>query len=354
MKHMYKLLVSLILLAFISGCRKDDVSSNSHNTTPYPITIPEGFPPMVIPPDNPLTVEGVELGHHLFFDPIMSSNGLSCASCHHVDKSYSSAYHINPLGDTVSIMPHVNLGFKRNFSWTGRFSTTEQVCMGDFEPEFFNTNMDTLRHRLTNSPKYQNMFFRAFSDNGFSNMSDMELKTYIVKSIGQYLRTLISSDSRFDKYLRHEINLTQMEFTGMALFYTEDGDCYHCHEAPLMTSNMITNNGLDSVPVGYDRGLYNFTGAIKDDGKFLTPTLRNIELTAPYMHDGRFKTLEEVVEFYNSGVHQSSPNIDPVMLKPGKEFGLMLTPYEKQCLVEFLKSFTDTTFINNPAFQNPL
>ncbi len=349
-----KLLLFVLLVGLIYSCKKDLDNQDGHQTTPLSLTVPEGFPPLIIPADNPLTVEGVELGHHLFFDPIMSSNGLSCASCHHVDKSYSSAYHINPLGDTVSIMPHVNLGFKRNFSWTGRFSTTEQVCMGDFEPEFFNTNMDTLRRRLSNSSKYQNMFFRSFGDNNFSAMSDIELKNYIVKSIGQYLRTMISFNSRFDQYLRHEINLSQEEFTGMAIFYTEQGDCFHCHDAPLMTSNMVTNNGLDSLPVGYDRGLYNFTGAVKDDGKFLIPTLRNIELTAPYMHDGRFKTLEEVVEFYNSGVHQNSPNIDPIMTKSAKAFGLMLTPYEKQCLVKFLKSVTDTTFVNNPAYQNPL
>ena len=176
-----KLLLFVLLVGLIYSCKKDLDNQDGHQTTPLSLTVPEGFPPLIIPADNPLTVEGVELGHHLFFDPIMSSNGLSCASCHHVDKSYSSAYHINPLGDTVSIMPHVNLGFKRNFSWTGRFSTTEQVCMGDFEPEFFNTNMDTLRRRLSNSSKYQNMFFRSFGDNNFSAMSDIELKIYIVK-----------------------------------------------------------------------------------------------------------------------------------------------------------------------------
>ena len=106
---------------------------------------------------------------------------------------------------------------------------------------------------------------------------------------------------------------------------------------------------VNAAIVGLQKG-----ASTNDDGKFLIPTLRNIELTAPYMHDGRFKTLEEVVEFYNSGVHQNSPNIDPIMTKSAKAFGLMLTPYEKQCLVKFLKSFTDTTFVNNPAYQNPL
>lgn len=194
---------------------------------------------------------------------------------------------------------------------------------------------------------------RAWGDNNFSAMSDMDLKQKIVKSIGQYLRTMVSYNSRFDQFRRHEINLSPTELNGMAIFYTEQGDCFHCHDAPLMTSMLVTNNGLDSMPAGYDRGLYNFTGRTQDDGKFVVPTLRNVELTAPYMHDGRFKTLEEVIEFYNSGVHQTSPNIDPVMTKAGKEFGLMLSAYEKQCLVDFLKAMTDTSFINNPAYQNP-
>jgi cytochrome c peroxidase len=351
-----KLVLIAIVLAGVSvnSCKKDLDEDIKHTTTPYALQIPAGFPPMVIPADNPLTVEGVELGHHLFFDPILSSNGLSCSSCHHVDKAYSTPYHINPAGDTVSVMSLVNIGFRRNFSWTGRHHTSEDVCIEDFEPEFFNTNMDTLRYRLAASPKYRNMFNRAFGVNDFKNWSDIDLKTKIVKAIGQYLRTLISADSRFDRYLRHEIMLSPTELNGMALFYTEDGDCFHCHELPLMTGQMVTNTGMDSIPAGYDQGLFNFTGLQTDIGRFVTPTLRNIELTAPYMHDGRFKTLDEVIEFYNSGFHQSSPNIDPVMLKPGKEFGLMLTPYERQCLVDFLKTFTDTGFINNPAYQNPL
>lgn len=347
-------LVIFSVLLLIYACKKEDsLSDEEISATPYTMVIPQGFPPLVIPGDNPLTVEGIELGHNLFFDPIMSSNGMSCSSCHNVDKAYSTPYHINLTGDTVSVMSLVNLGFQLNFSWTGRLHSTEDVCMGDFEPEFFNTNMDTLRKRFTNSAKYKNMFRRAWGENNFYAMSDIDLKQKIVKAIGQYLRTMVSYNSRFDQYRRHEINFSPTELNGMVIFYTEQGDCFHCHEAPLGTSMLVTNNGLDSIPAGYDRGLYNFTGNAKDDGKFLVPTLRNVELTAPYMHDGRFKTLEEVVEFYNSGVHQTSPNIDPVMTKAAKKFGLMLSAYEKQCLVDFLKAMTDTSFINNPAYQEP-
>lgn len=352
MKTKFALIIAVFLLVY--SCKKDNDSSSANpSATPYAMDIPPGFPPMIVPADNPLTVEGIELGHHLFFDPIMSSNGMSCSSCHNVDKAYASPYHINLTGDTVSVMSLVNLGFEQHFTWTGRISTTEDVCMGDFEPEFFNTNMDTLRSRLSNSVKYKNMFMRAWGDNNFGAMSDDNLKHKIVKSIGQYLRSMVSYNSRFDQYRRHEINLTPNELNGMVIYYTEQGDCFHCHDFPFMTSLAITNNGLDSIPAGYDRGLFNFTGLPGDDGKFLVPTLRNIELTPPYMHDGRFKTLEEVVEFYNSGVHQTSPNIDPIMTKAAKKYGLQLTQYEKQCLVDFLKTFTDTSFINNPSYQAP-
>ncbi|MBL7924442.1 MAG: cytochrome-c peroxidase [Bacteroidia bacterium] len=351
-----KLAILLVLLTgvfFLHSCKKDEKNDSGWDTRPYYLDIPTGFPPANIPAVNPLSVEGVELGRYLFYDPILSSNGLSCSSCHQASKAYSVPSFVTTAGDSISVLPIMNLAFSPDFTWNGQFSTTEAVCMGDFEPQFFNTNMDTLVKRLEASTLYKNMFFRAFGNNAFTSMSDQELKTKIVSAIGQFLRTLVSSDSKFDRYLKHTENLSSTELVGMTIFFTEQGDCFHCHGGALMTSNAITNNGLDSLPAGIDRGKYNYTGNPLDDGKFSIPSLRNIDLTAPYMHDGRFKTLEEVVEFYNSGVHQTSPNIDPIMTKANKAFGLQLTAYEKQCLVDFLKTFTDTAFVSNPAYQNP-
>lgn len=348
----YILILLLMITGIIHSCKKDS-ENDGVSTTPYDLVVPSGFPPANIPVGNPLTVEGIELGHHLFYDPILSSNGLSCSSCHIAGMAYSSPAFVAANGDSISVLQIMNLAFNPDFTWNGQFPTTEAVCMGDFEPPFFNTNMDTLVDRLEASTKYRNMFFRAFGNNAFRSMSDLELKSKIVAAIGQFIRTLTSADSKFDRYLNHTENLTSSELTGMAIFFTEQGDCFHCHGGPLMTSNAITNNGLDSIPSGQDRGKYNYTGNILDDGKFSIPSLRNVALTAPYMHDGRFQTLEEVVEFYNSGVHQTSPNIDPIMTKAFKEFGLQLTPFEKQCLVDFLKTFTDTSFVNNPNYQQP-
>ena len=351
-----KLLLFLVLITAVSAilsCNKDKENASSTDTTPYVLNIPTGFPPANIPSANPLTVEGVELGRSLFYDPILSSNGLTCSSCHQAANAYSSPVFVSNTGDSISIMQIMNLAFNPNFDWVGKFSTTEEVCMGDFAPEFFNTNMDTLVKRLTASTKYKNMFFRAFGTNAFSTMSTPDLQMKIVSAIGQFMRTMISADSKYDRYMRHVENLTADELNGYALFNTEQGDCFHCHGGPLLTSNGITNNGLDSIPAGQNRGRYNFTLNPADDGKFSIPSLRNIALTAPYMHDGRYKTLEEVIEFYNSGVHQTSPNIDPIMTKSFKQYGLQLSSYEKKCLVDFLKTFTDTAFIHNPAYQQP-
>ena len=140
---------------------------------------------------------------------------------------------------------------------------------------------------------------------------------------------------------------------GANIFYTEQGDCFHCHGTPLFTNNTFNNTGMDTVFSGLNFGRYLYTGLATDMGKFSAPTLRNIELTAPYMHDARFKTLEEVMEFYNSGVHWNSPNIDPIMTKPFKEYGLMLTSMDKADLIAFLKTLTDTTLLTDPTVSNP-
>ena len=165
------------------------------------------------------------------------------------------------------------------------------------------------------------------------------------------MRTMISYNSKLDKRLRNEITLTASELNGYVIYVTERGDCFHCHNIDagrLMTDNLFHNNGLDSVFTDLGRGA--ITGNVFDNGKFLTPTLRNIALTAPYMHDGRFQTLEEVVEHYNSGGKASS-TVDPLMKHVGT--GLNLSTQEKADLVAFLKTMTDSSFINDARFKSP-
>lgn len=340
-------LFSFLLILTIVCCKKDKVEEVAFSTTHYELAVPAGFPPPMISA-SALTNEGVTLGRMLYSDPILSSNGMSCTSCHQQSRSFSAPFHIHPNGDTTSIPAHVNLAWKKNFLWEGTMFSIEEVCMGDFEPEFFNTNMDDLVSRLKAHPSYPDHFKKAFNIPDVGQISHQELKQKIVNAIAQYVNTLTSSNSRYDKFLNHEIMLTMDEMRGNIIFNTEEGDCFHCHGSVLFTDNRHHNNGLDEFPSGQGLGKYNFTHDSLDIGKFLAPTLRNIELTAPYMHDGRFQTLEEVVAFYNNDVHQNSPNIDPIMTKPAKQYGLHLNSYDQQCLVLFLKALTDTTFVNIP------
>jgi len=281
----------------------------------------------------------------------LSSNGLSCSSCHIREKSFSSPLFTTVTGEKISVPPHVNLAWNPDYNWNGSEPKLDRLCLGDFGPNFFNTNMDSLVKRLKRHSAYPSLFKQAFNIDDVAGLSHDALQLKIVYAISQFLRTMISSNSKFDKMVRHELMFTPDEYNGYEIYSTERGDCFHCHDYPLLTSNAFKNNGLDSSLATVNMGRYLVTGNSSDIGKFSAPTLRNIELTAPYMHDGRFQTLEEVVEFYDSGVHFGSPNIDPLMTKPAKQYGLHLTPLEKINLVKFLKTLTDSTFINNPDFM---
>ena len=189
---------------------------------------------------------------------------------------------------------------------------------------------------------YPDLFFKAFGTRTIDS-------TLVVKAIAQFERTMISSNSKWDRYLRGEVQLTQAESKGFEIFFTEKGDCFHCHTTILFTDHIFHNNGLDSEFA--DKGLFDVTGDPNDMGKFKTPTLRNLEFTAPYMHDGRFETLEEVIDFYSHEV-KFSPTIDPLMKKV-QQGGIQLTDEEKESLLAFLKTLTDNSFNENPDFSNP-
>jgi cytochrome c peroxidase len=183
-----------------------------------------------------------------------------------------------------------------------------------------------------------------------TNIIDSSL---VAKAIAQFERTLISGNSRFDQYLNGQISLTAQELDGFNVFMTETrGDCFHCHgnaANPLWTDNLFHNNGLDAT--FSDNGLGTITGNTADYGKFKTPSLRNLAYTAPYMHDGRFATLDEVINHYSEGL-QNSPTISPLLKYIGQG-GVQLTASDKASLKAFLLSLSDSSFVNNPNFQQP-
>lgn len=341
-------MVLMLLSFFTYHCAKnnDSTTAQESHPRPYKMNVPSGFPQPYVNEDNPMTEEGVALGRMLYSDPILSSNGLSCSSCHQRAKAFSTEIFTTKGGEKISVPPHVNLAFNPEFGWNGSFPNLDKLGQADFEPEFFNTNSDSLFSRMNRHPLYPRMFREAFGIDDINSLSYATFKEKIVYAISQYMRTLISSNSKFDLYRQKKAKLTFEEEQGMVIFFSEKGDCFHCHGEPLFTDNQFHNNGLDKTFSGLNRGRFLVTSDPNDLGKFSSPTLRNIELTGPYMHDGRFTSLSEVIDFYNSNV-QTSATLDPIMSKPNKRYGLNLTVTEKYWLIAFLKTLTDTTYLEN-------
>jgi cytochrome c peroxidase len=357
---MYLLLGAILIisckkdLAPISGCTDniainynpnaitEDQSCNYFSTTPYVIETPYGFPDMKIPSDNPMTVEGIALGEKLFKDPILSAdNTQACINCHQQNFSFSDPNQFSTGIDNIqgnrNASALINLGWNTSFNWDGSSLTLEEQA---FEPvtnsiEMHNTWMN-VELELNSHSDYPFLFKQAFNINYIDS-------NHIVKAIAQFERTLISTNSKLDRYLNNEEQLTISELNGYAIFNTEKGDCFHCHSTNMFMDNLFHNNGLDIEPF-IDIGRAKATSNPSDNGKFKTPTLRNVEMTAPYMHDGRFATLEEVVEHYDSGGKYST-TVDPLMKKLG--VGLQLSNQEKKDLVAYLKTLTDNEFIGS-------
>lgn len=353
-KYTYSILVMICLGVFFS-CSDD---KDPMEPTPYQLDIPAvlslNFPDPIIPTDNPLTQEGVKLGKKLFFDPILSANGMqACADCHSPKLAFTDdrqfSIGIDGSIGTRNSMPIFNAAwnFGEKFFWDGRAFNLEHQAFGPVvNPIEMKNTWEHAVASLQNHPDYPDLFEAAFGTSSIdSNM--------VTKALAQFERTIISANSRFDKYLLEQINLTPAEFRGLNVFMAEEGgDCFHCHgnpSNPLWTDNDFHNNGLDAVFT--DLGLAETTGNQFDEGKFKTPSLRNLVFTAPYMHDGRFETLDEVIDHYSSGVKISS-TIDPLM-QFSFQGGVQMTDDEKADLKAFLLALTDSSFIDNPAFQAP-
>lgn len=342
--------LSYILIIFtLISCERDVpyIKPFEYNPTFVAFEKPKNFPFPNLPADNPLTEEGIKLGKKLFYDPILSGNNtLSCADCHLQVNSFSDpnqfSIGIEGLQGTMNSSTIVNAAWNTSNFWDGRAISLEEQAFGPVTSfvELHSPSWQDVSRKIMANPEYRRLFKEAFN-------ADIIDSLHVVRALAQFERILISADSKFDKFLDYRASLTPSELRGKEIFNTEKGDCFHCHSYPLFTSNSFHNNGLDPENE-MDNGRFNVTADINDKGKFKSPTLRNIELTAPYMHDGRFQTLEEVINHYNFGGHNSS-TIDPLMKKVG--IGLGLSPQNKVDLINFLKTLTDTSFINNPDFQ---
>ncbi len=353
----------LLILIPIHSCKKEPEPTLKpvYTATPYEFNIPPGFPTQLnIPQDNPMTVEGVELGRYLFYDDRLAGRAdegkfMSCSSCHIQENSFVVGLpRPHPVGlDGISthhaMLPLINLVWNPGtFGWNGSVASIEADVLAVItDPSEFGSTFEKVEQAIRGIPGYPGLFEKAFGT------PEVTVER-IAKAIAQFVRTLVSANSRFDQYLRGQVQLSQAELMGFVLFTTEEGaDCFHCHGAaanPLFTTNLFYNNGKDSIFADpFDR--YAITGDLMDMGAYKASTLRNIEYTAPYMHDGRFGTLEQVVDFY---AHELvwTPYINPLMHHIANG-GNQLTPSEKNDLIAFLKTLSDTSFIQNPEFGPP-
>jgi len=322
-------------LGAAAGC---DGTALDEGPTPYVVEVPERFPLMPIPSDNPMTVEGVALGRRLFFDPILSRDStVSCASCHDPAVAFSDPRRVS-LGvggaaGTRNAMSLANIGWAPLLFWDGRAASLEAQALLPVEnPAEMGETWGNVVAKLRRHAAYPRLFEEVFGAGGVT-------REHVVKAIAQFERTLISAGSKFDRFLEAKADFTALEQAGFDLFFSERGDCFHCHSTRLFTDVRFHNNGLDLV--SQDAGLAGVTGAPVDLGKFKTPSLRNVAYTAPYMHDGRFQTLEAVLDHYSEGV-QPAETIDPLMRHGTRA---ALTPDEKVALIAFLKTLSDPDFI---------
>jgi cytochrome c peroxidase len=333
--------------------------------TPYALTVPSNFPAVVpSPADNPLTVEGVALGRHLFYEKALSvNNTIACATCHRQELAFTDglarAQGVNGAVSPRSAMSLANLAWEPKLTWDGAAASLEAQARIPIEnPVEMHQSLQAGVARLQATSTYPALFRSAF---GSSTITEDNM----LKALAQFERTLVSGNSRYDQFRRgNRTALTAFEQQGLVLFTTHPdaaarirgGNCSDCHAGDLQSDHAFRNNGLDAAFTDLGLGLQ--TGQPTDNGKFRVPSLRNIALTAPYMHDGRFTTLAQVLDHYNDHVVMNSPNIDPLLLNGsndvrGPGFPLSLTVDEKAKIVAFMQTLTDTDFINDPRFSKP-
>ncbi|RZK67508.1 MAG: cytochrome-c peroxidase [Pedobacter sp.] len=289
---------------------------------------------------------GFLLGKTLFYDSRLSRNGrISCASCHQQSGAFSNlntaiSTGANNLKGTRNTPAIFNLAWQEEFMWDGRLNLLELVPVNAItSPKEMDNSMENVVKTLNQDSAYLRLFRQSFGDQVITQQR-------LLNALSQFTIMLISSNSKFDKVTRREgsAQFTEQEFSGYRLFLAK---CNGCHSAPLFTDRGYHNNGLD---LQYsDSGRDSLTHQLNDLAKFKTPSLRNVEITGPYMHDGRFKTLTQVLEHYNSGV-KNHANLDP-LLKNGDITGIKLGAAERENIIAFLKTLTDLDLINNRQFN---
>jgi cytochrome c peroxidase len=323
-----------------SSFSADNTEARSANDT-IPFIVPKGWPkPVYDFAKNPVTKRGFDLGRSLFFDPLLSKDStISCASCHlqytnftHVDHALSHG--ILGKKGTRNTLSIINVAWSKSFMWDGGINNIEVQPLAPIESSVeMDSDLESIVLKLNRSKKYQEKFRQAFGSNKATGQ-------FVLKALAQYMVSIKSCNSKYDKVMRKEKGFAFNEFEakGLVLFRKH---CGFCHTEPLFTNNSFENNGLRPDSVLRDGGRAKITREQTDSLKFKVPSLRNIEVSFPYMHDGRLRNLQMVLFHYSTDI-MSSPTLSPKLAK-----GITLTEQDKNNIIAFLKTLTDEEFLHN-------
>jgi cytochrome c peroxidase len=347
--NLQKTVLYLALTMVCASCDKKEIDPEQQG---YSLPVPGHFPKPVFDTQNPMTRQGIELGRMLFYDKRLSANNkVSCASCHEPQLAFSDGVKFSQAGVSAAVLLRhapalINMAWANNgLFWDGGSTNLESQVFGPLTShDEMAQNLYELMDELNAVPGYAARFKSAFG----KEISSQN----VAKALAQFQRTLISADSRYDRFRLNKAGgtMSAIELKGLELVKQK---CQGCHAGELFTDNGYHNNGIDSdfsndTHEGVYMGRYRISYDLTDLGKFRTPTLRNVQLTAPYMHDGRFSTIEDVINHYSDGVKVSG-TLDS-LLPSG---GLKLNADEKQAIIAFLNTLTDPGFIANPEFGRP-
>ena len=336
-----------MLFLLSSACNDGE---NIANKSPYVFNQPANFPPALYTfENNPVTANGFELGRFLFYDPVLSADStIACANCHQQVKGFSDPVHkfskgVSDASGFRNAPAIQNMAFQDHFFWDGGSNHLDFVPINAINSEIeMKESLAGVVAKLQRSERYKEKFKKAFGSTEINSQK-------MLHALSQFMNMMVSDQSRYDRYSRGDTDqLTAEEVEGMRLFQTR---CANCHATDLFTDGSFRNNGLDT-DFFFFLCRARITEREADAGKFKVPSLRNAELTAPYMHDGRFKTLESVLDHYAGGVNPS-PTLDPVLMQ-GDARGIALTEEEKEKIIAFIKTLTDDQFVKDKRFSAPV
>jgi cytochrome c peroxidase len=341
-----KIILSLLLVVFTGSAFLYEI--NPYNPTYLKLVIPKGWPkpPTNIFAKNPLTEEGFQLGKKLFYDGRLSKDGsIACASCHQQFAAFSTFDHdlshgVNNSFTTRNAPPLFNIAWMKEMHWDGGINHIEVQPLAPITAanEMAETLANVLK-KISADTAYKRMFKTAFGDAAVTSQR-------MLKALAQFTGSIQSYNSKYDKVKRGEDTFTVSEQLGYATF---KANCNACHTEPLFTNNSFRNNGLNMNATLKDAGRMNITGNPKDSLKFKVPSLRNITVTAPYMHDGRLYTLSQVIEHYRSGINTAQPTVDSLLKNK-----IAISKQEKVDLLSFLYTLTDNELLGNKRYEETI